>query len=345
VTLEFAPVDLNMAIQRQPITALSSEEVLRQHLDVPHVAYLVGLPIAHSSSPALHESISASTKFPYRQVLVESNDLSRFLDYIRSHAPSPKFLGSGVTMPYKVSVIPHLDHLTPEAKAIGAVNTIFLRPNPSNPNESQWWGTNTDCIGIRDAFLNNVDSSLIDSWGGKPALVVGGGGTCRAAIYALTTFLKASQVYILNRDKAEVEAVLTECRNRGAADNLQHVSSIEQAESLSPPSLIVSAVPDFPPSTDSEKMVRHLLQYFMQKKVTEESQTGALLEMCYHPSPNTQISKLASDCTWQVIGGIEAMICQGLEQSKLWTGQEMNETVIENARASVARREVEKHAS
>jgi quinate dehydrogenase len=334
-----------MAIQPQPSTPLSSEEVLHQHTGVPNVAYLVGFPIAHSASPTLHESISASTQFPYRQVLVESNDLSRFLNYIRSHAATPKFLGSGVTMPYKVSVIPHLDHLTPEGRAIGAVNTIFLRPNPSNPNETQWWGTNTDCIGVRDAFLNNVEPPLIEAWRGKPALVVGGGGTCRAAIYALTTFLKASQVYILNRDKAEVDAVLAECHKRGAADNLQHVSSLEQAESLAPPSLIVSAVPDFPPSTDSEKMVRQLLQYFMQKKVTQESHPGALLEMCYHPSPNTQISKLASDCTWQVIGGIEAMICQGLEQSKLWTGQEMSKNVIDNARAAVAKREVQKHAS
>ena len=334
-----------MAVQSQPTTQQSSEEVIHGLIKTPNVAYLVGKPIAHSSSPALHDAISATTNFPYKQVLVDSNDLLKFLDYLRNHESTPRLLGSGVTMPYKVSVIPHLHHLTPEAQAIGAVNTIFLRPDPSNPTERQWWGTNTDCIGIRDAFLNNIPSSQISSSKSKPALVVGGGGTCRAAIYALQTFFNASQIYVLNRDKAEVDAVLSECRSRGAGDNILHVSDMAQASSLPPPSLIVSAVPDFPPTTDSEKMVRQLLLYFMQKKVTDENSPGALLEMCYHPSPNTQISALAKESGWTVIGGIEAMIGQGLEQSKLWTGVEMSPKVIENAREAVAKRQAEKHAS
>ena len=320
----------------------SSEEVISNLIKVPNVAYLIGLPIAHSSSPALHESISNALDFPYRQVLVEANDLQKFLKYLREHAPTPNFLGSGVTMPYKVSVIPHLDHLTPEAKAIGAVNTIFLRPDPSDPNRRLWWGTNTDTIGIRDAFLNNIPSSQIEAAKGKPALVVGGGGTCRAAVYALQTFLGASQVYILNRDQAEVDAVITECHARGAGENLVHVSSLEESKSLPPPSLIVSAVPDFAPKTASEQMVRELLGDFMRKKVTDEGQGGALLEMCYHPSPNTQISKLAEECEWKVVPGIEAMIGQGLEQSKLWTGLEMGGKVIEDARLAVKKRQEEK---
>ena len=80
----------------------------------------------------------------------------------------------------------------------------------------------------------------------------------------------------------------------------------------------------------------------MQKKVTDEGSSGALLEMCYHPSPNTQIATLANDCGWTVIGGVEAMIGQGLEQSKLWTGVEMSQKVIESAREAVARRQAEK---
>ena len=191
-------------------------------------------------------------------------------------------------------------------------------------------------------FLNNLPSSQITSSKSQPALVVGGGGTCRAAIYALQTFYNASHVYVLNRDKAEVDAVLDECRKRGSDSNITHVSSLEQAASLPPPSLIVSAVPDFAPVTDSEKMVRQLLQYFMQKKVSESSQPGALLEMCYHPSPSTQIAGLANECGWIVIGGIEAMIGQGLEQSKLWTGQEMSQKVVEAARVAIAKRMAEK---
>jgi quinate dehydrogenase len=299
----------------------------------PAIAYLIGHPIAHSSSPSLHVSISTTTSIPYRQVLVESKDLTTFLSHLRSHPSSPRLLGSGVTMPHKVNVIPHLDQLTDEGKAIGAVNTIFLRPASDGEGQGyELWGTNTDCIGIRDAFMNNLPSSTISSAKGKPALVVGGGGTCRAAVYALQTYFQASEIYIVNRDKAEVDAVLSECAARSSADNLIHVSNLEQAESLPGPALIVSAIPDFTPSTESEKTVRALLEYFMQK---QQSGQGALLEMCYHPSPNTQIAKLADECGWKVIGGIEAMIGQGLEQAKLWAGVTVDEGVIEEARRAV----------
>ena len=81
----------------------------------------------------------------------------------------------------------------------------------------------------------------------------------------------------------------------------------------------------------------------MEKKVTDEGSSGALLEMCYHPSPNTQITTLANGCGWTVIGGLEAMIGQGLEQSKLWTGMEMSQKVVDSARQAVTKQQTEKH--
>lgn len=56
-------------------TPPSSSEYLPANTTLQNVAYLIGHPIAHSSSPSLHDSISASTSFPYRQILVESTDL------------------------------------------------------------------------------------------------------------------------------------------------------------------------------------------------------------------------------------------------------------------------------
>ncbi|RMD40249.1 hypothetical protein DV735_g4880, partial [Chaetothyriales sp. CBS 134920] len=250
---------------------------------IPHlsqVAYLVGDPIAHSSSPSLHEHISANVGIPYRQVLAETADLNGFLAYLRHHPAHPKLLGSGVTMPHKVTVIPQLDGLTPEAAAVGAVNTIFLQHDGDDQKTVRLIGHNTDTIGVRDAFLNNLPASL-------PTLIVGGGGTCRAAIYALHTFLGCDLIYIINRDEAEVAAVLAEFR-----------------APFSPPGLVVSAVPNFTPLTDAERV------------------------MCYHPSPDTEISRLALENGWQVIGGIEAMVAQGCAQSQLWTGAQIRTSLI-----------------
>lgn len=234
-------------------------------------------------------------------------------------------MGSGVTMPFKVAVIPYLDELTEEGKVIGAINTIFFKTAPDGSRI--YCGTNTDCIGIRDAFINNVAGS---PYQGKPGLVVGGGGTCRAAIYALQKFMGCSPIYIINRDAEEVEAVLKECRAQGVADDLIHVSSTAQAEKLQAPGAVVSAVPDFPPKTENEKTARAILSNFLGR-----GEKGALLEMCYHPSPDTEISALANQAGWQVIGGIEAMIGQGFAQAVLWTGIEINEQLKNSAREAV----------
>lgn len=296
------------------------------HLE--NVVYLVGHPIAHSSSPKLHDSISRSSGIPYAQILAESTDLPAFLDYLRSHPSAPRLLGSGVTMPHKVAVLPHLDHLTPEAKAIGAVNTIFFK-------EGEYWGTNTDTIGIRDAFRFNLAPEVLERCRGRPGLIVGGGGTCRTAVYTLQRFMGCNPIYIVNRDAAEVEAVMRDCR--GMMDGqVIHLASVEQATQadVDPPALVVSAVPDFPPVTEGEHAVRHILRTMLERAQAQAEQ-GGLLEMCYHPSPDTQITRLARECGWEVIGGLEAMIAQGLEQAKLWTGVKVDDKLRQAAREAV----------
>ncbi|EXJ88996.1 hypothetical protein A1O3_02060 [Capronia epimyces CBS 606.96] len=294
-------------------------------------AYLVGYPIAHSKSPSLHHAIYSAMGQSWGQCLCETTDLEGFLAYLKS---DPKCMGSGVTMPFKVAVIPHLDQLTNESKAIGAVNTIFFKT--AADGSRIYCGTNTDCVGIRDAFFTNVKGS---SYRGKPGLVVGGGGTCRAAIYTLQKFMGCSPVYIVNRDVGEVEAVLRECHAQGMDDDLvYYVSTREQAEQLPPPRAIVSAVPDFLPVTEDEKTARDVLAALL-----ESGDKGALLEMCYHPSPDTEISRLATACGWQVIGGIEAMIGQGLAQASLWTGRDIDDRLRDVARKAVQEAMVSAH--
>jgi quinate dehydrogenase len=293
-----------------------------------NVSYLVGTPIAHSSSPKLHDSISSSSRIPYAQLLAETKDLESFMAYLRSHPTVPRLLGSGVTMPHKVSVLPYLDHLTPEAEAVGAVNTIFFRQGDNG--EREMWGTNTDVIGIRDAFLSNLDEEVIGNMRGRPGLIVGGGGTCRAAIYALERYLGCSKIYIINRDRKEVEAVIRDTKTNL---EIRHITSISDIEGVEGPGLVISAIPDFEPSTPSEIMVRDILELFLSRQSVDAR--GAILEMCYHPSPDTRITKLAEGYGWRVIGGLEAMIGQGLEQAKLWAGVEVTRELRGPAKAAV----------
>jgi quinate dehydrogenase len=287
------------------------------------LSYLVGYPIAHSLSPLLHYTLFSKLGINWAELLYETKDLLSFVKLMKSE---PKIIGAAITMPYKMAIIPHLDELTPEGEAIGAINTIFLKTN--SDGSRRYCGTNTDCIGVREAFLGNVSDASV--YRGKPGLVVGGGGTSRAAIYAFQNFLGCSPIYMVNRDKSEVDAVIQECNSRGFGKDIKHVSTISEAESLAPPGAIVSAIPDFAPRTAGEKTARRIVETFLNA-----SPKGALLEMCYHPSPNTEIDAMARKQGWQVIIGTEAMIEQGLEQARLWSGIEVKDLPKDAVRTTI----------
>jgi quinate dehydrogenase len=210
-------------------------------------------------------------------------------------------------MPHKVAILKHLDGLTPEAEAVGAVNTLFIRKDPET-GKRLYMGTNTDVIGIQDSFYQNVQNPD-EFFHSRPGLVVGGGGAARSAVYALRRMMKASKVYFVNRDRREVQAVIRECTARGYSGELIDVATVEQAEQLEAPGAIVACVPNLPPTTQEEKEARRVLECFLAK-----SHKGAILEMCYHPSPWTEIAEISQRAGWQVILGTEAMIYQGLEQ-------------------------------
>jgi quinate dehydrogenase len=292
------------------------------HLD--KVSYLFGYPIAHSLSPLLHGTIYQSLSLNYAQHLYESRSLEACLVLARS----PKFFGASVTMPHKVAIIPHLDMLTPEGEAIGAVNTIFLRNSPSG--KRLLCGTNTDCIGIREAVLQNVSAETAKSFEGAPGIVIGGGGTSRAAVYALKHFLGCKEIYLVNREKGEVDAVIAECTSKGFGDGLRYIASVAEAEALAPAPVIISAIPDFPPQTEAEIETRKIIECLMAKT------KGTILEMCYHPSPDTAIARIATKEGWKLIGGSEAMIWQGLEQDKVWLRQRVSTLPVEKVKEVIA---------
>ena len=209
--------------------------------------------------------------------------------------------------------MPHLDELTDEGRAVGAVNTIFRRGD-------KYIGTNTDTIGVRESFYQNVPNPE-EVFVGRPGLVVGGGGAARSAVYALVTFMKCSTVYLVNRDPAEVEAVISWCKSEGYGDGLVHVTTAAQVESLEGPGAI----------TEAEKEARRITETFLNKP-----HKGAMLEMCYHPSPWTELGGLAEAAGWKVILGTEAMIYQGFAQHTLWHGRTIDQLPVEEVKEAVA---------
>jgi shikimate dehydrogenase len=137
---------------------------------------LIGYPLGHSLSPRLHQAALASfgLEGEYRLYPVEPQDhagLTALVNRVRQG----ELDGLNVTIPHKQNVIPLVDELTPGARAIGAVNTLYRRG-------AQLCGHNTDAPG----FL----ADLKRFWQPAPdlprrALVIGSGGGARAVVYAL----------------------------------------------------------------------------------------------------------------------------------------------------------------
>ncbi|CAI7593408.1 unnamed protein product [Penicillium bialowiezense] len=253
------------------------------------------------------ESLQQGVSLPWAYSLLETQDASEFLPALKQQ----DIIGCAVTMPYKVTMMSAVDEVTDEGRIIGAINTVFLRK--AADASTRYIGTNTDCIGVREAFLQNFPGIISESTS-KPGLVIGGGGACRAAIYALWKWMGVKRIYIVNRLETEIRAIIESFKGTEFSGELVWVSSVNQAEALEAPVLVVGTVPDFPPKEEGEVLARKIVQAFLDKE-----EKGYILEMCYHPSPRTAFFNLGERAGWKVLYGTESMIWQGVAQQVLWT--------------------------
>jgi shikimate dehydrogenase len=140
---------------------------------------LIGYPLGHSLSPKIHAAAfkACGLQGNYSLYPIQPDDKQGLKDLL-ARVHSGEITGLNVTIPHKQSVIEFIDELTPTAKAIGAVNTIYLR-------ENKLIGDNTDALGFLSdlkRFLTLECDSLLSQ---KKALVLGAGGSARAVVYAL----------------------------------------------------------------------------------------------------------------------------------------------------------------
>lgn len=135
---------------------------------------LLGRSLVHSYSPQIHSQLGS---YPYKLFQIEPEALDAFFRDV-------PFDGINVTIPYKKSVIPHCDTLSPQAEQLGAVNTIVRRP------DGKLVGHNTDYFGFQSMIAH---SGL--SVSSKKVLVLGSGGAS-ATVVAVLNAMNATPVVI-----------------------------------------------------------------------------------------------------------------------------------------------------
>ncbi len=136
---------------------------------------LIGYPLGHSFSVSYFNQKFADENIDatYENFEIPSIDLlPEVLD------SNPELRGLNVTIPYKEKVIPFLDSITPEARAIGAVNVI--RVTHTGKKQVTLKGYNTDAVG----FTKSIEPMLDTKWH-KKALILGTGGASKAVNYGL----------------------------------------------------------------------------------------------------------------------------------------------------------------
>jgi quinate dehydrogenase len=184
--------------------------------------HLVGIHVTHSIAPSMHNHITQSLGLPWTFHATECPSIFELMTLARD----PKTAGLVVTMPYKNTVMQHLDALDDLALQIGACNNVYR--DPKDPTKLR--GTNTDWLGIKGCLLEGGERVS-----GRPALIVGAGGASRAAIYALHTTFNASTIYVLNRDDSEVATLLADTQRLSPPPTIIHVKTVGQAQELETP--------------------------------------------------------------------------------------------------------------
>ncbi|MCX7364210.1 MAG: shikimate dehydrogenase [Alphaproteobacteria bacterium] len=153
-------------------------------------ACIVGWPVEHSRSPALHGFWLKQHGIDgyYGRLPVEPNRaaLEHLVAFLRA---TPNARGCNLTLPHKVEIMPLLDRIHPDAERIGAVNTVVKQPDGSLE------GRNSDAFGFLAALKEGAPDWRADA---GPVVVLGAGGAARAVISALVD-AGVPELRLLNR--------------------------------------------------------------------------------------------------------------------------------------------------
>jgi shikimate dehydrogenase len=154
---------------------------------------LIGAPIAHSAAPAMHEEAAhdLGLRCHYQLIEVAGANLEE-LRALLEGARRLGFAGVNVTYPYKEAVVGLLDELSPDAAAIGAVNTVVVRNN-------RLIGYNTDTSGFARAA-----AGLVAGPGRGCVALIGAGGVGKAIAFALVA-LGIAELRIFDAERAKAE--------------------------------------------------------------------------------------------------------------------------------------------
>lgn len=265
------------------------------------VCGIVGWPVEHSFSPAMHNAAFAALELDYVYVPfpVPPSNLPGAVTAVRDLG----LAGVNVTIPHKTAVLPLLDELSREARLTGAVNTIVNR-------SGRLIGDNTDGKGFLRSLVENA--KFLPS--GKTALILGAGGAARALAIELA-LAGAKKLVITNRSQeraAELAGFITEKTGVKAEIVPWPAGRFETipGEALLEADLVVQATPlgMYPNDVSAVPLPFEL---FRPGQVA--------CDLVYNPV-ETIFLKRAARAGATVVDGLGMLLYQGALSFEMWTG-------------------------
>ena len=244
---------------------------------------LFGNPVKQSLSPLMHNAALAGMKISGMYLPFCVRDLAPAISGVRGMG----IRGVSVTIPFKVTIMAHLDDIDRDAIDIGAVNTVVN-------NKGRLKGFNTDWIGLIQSLKEAIEIK------GKEFVILGAGGTARAAIFGI--YREGGNPVIVNRNVG---------RGRHLARELGcPFYSLKDIDKIRADCLINTTPVGMVPDTDASPIDNTMLGNYR-----------CVMDVVYNPL-KTKMLRDAEEAGCITVSGLNMFVHQGAEQIKLWTGLE-----------------------
>ncbi len=260
------------------------------------LAGVVGNPIGHSMSPAMHNAGFCKLGLNYVYLAFEVSDLRGAVGGMRALGVR----GFNVTIPYKVDVMKYLDKVDAAAKRIGAVNTVVNE-------DGALVGYNTDCSGACDALASKIELK------GRNVMILGAGGAAKAVAFGAAE--AGGHVVIVNRTEKrgrEMSSQLNECFGGRA-----RCGTIEQLDDCD---VLVNAT--------SVGMHPHVRESPVRKEFLCKGLV--VMDIVYNPI-ETRLLRDAKAVGCRTIPGVEMFVNQGAKSFELFCGKKAPKGVMRDA--------------
>ena len=276
---------------------------------------VLGQPVKHSISPAMHNAALAAMArddaqfrdWRYVRFEIAPENLPEALQQFHEK----RFRGLNLTVPHKVIAFPHVRHIDPRARPIGAVNTLRWR-------DDGWEGFNTDGYGLAQALREDLQANL----SGADVILLGAGGAARgAAVECLQA--GCASLSIANRTAQNLENLLALLRPLAGSARLREFAPQTPPPDLPAGAWLINATSaGLKSAADAPINLKHL------------PRPAGVYDMIYNP-PLTTLLNDARALGLPIANGLSMLVHQGARALEIWTDRTVPvDTMFVAARAA-----------